>query len=177
MTLGIYSAWAKVRSYRYLYGNLQFDGTSFEYVANPIGILIGRVIAVVLFLTYLLTVQYVPSMSLWVLAALIPLVPWVVLKSLQFRARNSVFRNIRFGFRGSYGQALWYVGLLPALVLAPFVAWGAVSAEANAELTRVDGSVALWLVAASVVRHSVWNLIGDLPERPFQECRWPSRSR
>ena len=34
-TLGIYSAWAKVRTKRYFYGNTILAGSSFEYVANP----------------------------------------------------------------------------------------------------------------------------------------------
>ena len=34
-TLGIYSAWAKVRSIHYFYGNTSLDGSSFSFVANP----------------------------------------------------------------------------------------------------------------------------------------------
>ena len=46
VTLGIYSAWAKVRNKRYFYGNTSMDGVAFEYTASPIKILIGRAIAV-----------------------------------------------------------------------------------------------------------------------------------
>ena len=49
ITLGVYSAWAKVRSNRYFYSHLYLDGTSFEYLANPVSILKGRVLAVTLF--------------------------------------------------------------------------------------------------------------------------------
>ena len=38
ITLGIYSAWAKVRRNRYFYGNTQLAGDAFEYLANPISI-------------------------------------------------------------------------------------------------------------------------------------------
>ena len=31
ITLGVYSAWAKVRSNRYFYSHLYMDNTSFEY--------------------------------------------------------------------------------------------------------------------------------------------------
>jgi len=44
VTLGIYSAWAKVRTQRYLYGNTRLDGASFEYLAEPLQILQGRLI-------------------------------------------------------------------------------------------------------------------------------------
>ena len=45
VTLGIYSAWAKVRTKRYLYGNTVLDGSPFDYDANPTAILKGRLIA------------------------------------------------------------------------------------------------------------------------------------
>lgn len=47
ITLGIYSAWAKVRNKRYFYSNTQLDGSTFKYLANPLKILQGRIIAVV----------------------------------------------------------------------------------------------------------------------------------
>ncbi|MEO1140896.1 MAG: DUF898 family protein, partial [Pseudomonadota bacterium] len=43
VTLGIYTAWAKVRRLRYFYGNTWLDGHNFEYHAKPIQILIGRI--------------------------------------------------------------------------------------------------------------------------------------
>ena len=42
VTLGIYSAWAKVRTLRYFYGNTWLDNNSFSYLANPLQILKGR---------------------------------------------------------------------------------------------------------------------------------------
>src|SRR6266853_342313 len=51
-TLGIYSAWAKVRKRRNFYGHTRGDGESFEYRANPIAILTGRLIAVALFAVF-----------------------------------------------------------------------------------------------------------------------------
>ena len=36
VTLGIYSAWAKVRTERYFYGNTSLAGANFEYLASPI---------------------------------------------------------------------------------------------------------------------------------------------
>ena len=42
VTLGIYSAWAKVRKLQYFYRNTQLDGSAFEYHGNPVPILKGR---------------------------------------------------------------------------------------------------------------------------------------
>ena len=47
LTLGVYSAWAKVRRKRYFYGNTRLQGDSFEYLADPVKILKGRIIAAV----------------------------------------------------------------------------------------------------------------------------------
>ena len=44
LTLGIYSAWAKVRRTRYFYGNTRLAGASFDYHARPVQILIGRIV-------------------------------------------------------------------------------------------------------------------------------------
>src|SRR3981189_3861669 len=53
LTLGLYSAWAKVRKRRYFYTHTRIDGESFEYRGRPIAILKGRLIAVALFLAYI----------------------------------------------------------------------------------------------------------------------------
>ena len=45
-TLGVYSAWAKVRKKRYFYGATRLDGDTFDYFASPKAILYGRIIAV-----------------------------------------------------------------------------------------------------------------------------------
>jgi hypothetical protein len=36
LTLGIFSAWAKVRARRYFYGNTYLNGSSFDYHADPV---------------------------------------------------------------------------------------------------------------------------------------------
>nr|HPQ96582.1 DUF898 family protein [Thiolinea sp.] len=64
LTLGIYSAWAKVRTRRYFYGNTLLDGSSFEYHARPLAILKGRVIAVALLLLYVGLSRFFPLAGL-----------------------------------------------------------------------------------------------------------------
>ena len=48
ITLGIYSPWAKVQNTKYLYQNLVIDGHRFNYIADPIQILKGRLLAIFL---------------------------------------------------------------------------------------------------------------------------------
>jgi uncharacterized membrane protein YjgN (DUF898 family) len=119
--LGIYSAWAKVRSHRYFYSHLYIDGSNFEYVANPRSILAGRIVAVILFISYNIISRYLPDFSMWFLLVLVPIGPWIIYQSLKFRAHNSIFRNIRFGFHGSYKKALLVLGIYPAIAIAPFI--------------------------------------------------------
>ena len=106
VTLGIYSAWAKVRKKRYFYGHTLIDGDSFDYRAQPLSILKGRIIAVVLFGAYSLAGQFSPVLAGSFTLVLVFAMPWLVVRSLAFNAHNSAYRNIRFSFRGRYGEML-----------------------------------------------------------------------
>lgn len=119
VTLGIYSAWAKVRNHRYFYSNTLLTGHSFEYTANPVNILKGRIIAVLFFAGYVFSTEFMPVLTLVFVGLFVIGFPWLACKSLSFRNRNTVFRNIRFGFDGSYFEAL------KAYILWPFL--GAIS--------------------------------------------------
>jgi uncharacterized membrane protein YjgN (DUF898 family) len=125
LTLGIYSAWAKVRRNRYFYANTRLAGASFDYHGNPIAILKGRLIAVALLFCYKFAATTSPRLALALLALGGAAMPWLLWKSLQFRLYNSSYRGIRFGFRGSAGGAyraflLWPVlALLTGYLLAP----------------------------------------------------------
>ena len=105
VTLGIYSAWAKVRNNRYMYSNLSVAGSSFKYHATPMMILRSRIVALVAFLIFFGLSQWSPAVSGLLGIGLFIAIPWIMVKSLQFRARMSSWRNIRFGFDGSVGEA------------------------------------------------------------------------
>ncbi len=99
LTLGIYSAWAKVRTERYFYGNTRIAGTPFEYLAQPLQIFKGRLIAYVVVIGlglsahFQLWAVYVPLFLLVLL-----LLPWMLYLTLRFRARYSAWRGLRFRF-------------------------------------------------------------------------------
>jgi uncharacterized membrane protein YjgN (DUF898 family) len=120
ITLGIYSAWAKVRKKRYFYGHTLLDGECFEYRGNPIAILKGRIIAFAMLVLYSLAGQFAPLAQLLMMLVLAVIVPWLVVRSLAFNAWNSAYRNVQFHFRGNYPEALRVVignGLLVLLSL------------------------------------------------------------
>ena len=101
LTLGIYSAWAKVRRKRYFYGSTLLEGSAFEYIGNPVAILKGRIIVLVA----LVVSQVLQGINVYAALASIVIVasllPWVIQRALQFNARNSTHRNVRFGFHGT----------------------------------------------------------------------------
>jgi len=120
LTLGVYSAWAKVRREKYFHRNLQVDGAVFDYHGNPRAILVGRIVLVILFAIVNFAEGIAPAAHLAVFAVAAFVVPWLLVRSLQFRARNTSYRGIRFGFTGTYRQSLTLYlghGLLTVLTL------------------------------------------------------------
>ena len=124
LTLGIYSAWAKVRTHRYFYGHTLAGGHPLRYLANPVQILIGRIIGLALFVSYLLAVNLLsPMMSALVVTAILLISPYLACLSLSFNMRMTAWRNVRFGFTGRYGGAFAAFLLYPSLAaLTLFIA-------------------------------------------------------
>lgn len=116
LTLGIYSPWAKVRRKRYLYGSTRLHGSSFEYLADPMKILKGRILVAAVLIVYSLLNQFAPIIAGLLGLGFLAILPWIVIRSLTFNARNSAFRNIRFGFHGTYMDAAKAYVLWPVLV-------------------------------------------------------------
>jgi uncharacterized membrane protein YjgN (DUF898 family) len=105
VTLGIYSAWAKVRRLRYFYGSTQLAGASFEYHGEPLQILKGRLIAVAFLVPYFAVAILFPPWDLLFIPAFLIALPFLVVKSRLFSMRMTSWRNIRFDFTGTYGGA------------------------------------------------------------------------
>lgn len=123
LTLGIYSAWAKVRRKRYFTQHSYLAGHNFDYLANPVSILKGRLIAGALFLIYALSSKTIPMLAQALLLALFLATPWIVTRSLQFNAHYTRHRGLSFHFRGTVGEAakvyiLWGIASLITLGMA-----------------------------------------------------------
>ncbi|MDR1275259.1 MAG: DUF898 family protein [Candidatus Accumulibacter sp.] len=115
LTLGIYSAWAKVRREQYFHRNTLLDGSGFDYHGRPTAILKGRIIAYGLFLTLSVVENFFPFFYPLALLAASPIVPWLLVRSFGFRARNTSYRGLRFNFHGTYMQCV--ITFLPYLLL------------------------------------------------------------
>ena len=105
LTVGIFSAWAKVRTQRYFYGSTRVAGVPFEYTAKPLPILKGRIIAVSLFSGYIVAGQYSIFMQLGLALFIAVLTPWLLVRGAAFRARYSSWRGLNFRFIPDYGEA------------------------------------------------------------------------
>ena len=106
LTLGIYSAWAKVRNKRYFYGNTVLAGYAFDYLASPIQILKGRLIAVAFLVLWGVAVNFFWWVDVLMFLLVLPLItPWAVVRAFTFVARYSSHRNVRFDFNGTMREA------------------------------------------------------------------------
>jgi len=127
ITLGVYAAWAKVRSRRYIWANINLAGHPFTFHGRPAAILRGNMIIAALFIAYVSMKRFEPSFAgiLFILFTFI--FPFLVCKSLRFNAHNTSYRNIRFHFRGtlreSYETYLLFAGIVPFTLFLFFPAW------------------------------------------------------
>jgi uncharacterized membrane protein YjgN (DUF898 family) len=116
LTIGIYSAWAKVRRERYFRGSTLIDGHAFDYHARPIAILIGRIIVVGLLIAYVIAANLNPFVPIVLIPFFIFVLPWLIMRGLRFNCRVTSYRNVRFDFVGTY------FGAMKAFVLGTVVA-------------------------------------------------------
>lgn len=124
VTLGIYSAWAKVRRLKYFYGNTLVDGSPLDYHGTPIAILKGRMVAAVLLAIWMGVQQFgdLQLVGIVFVSGLLVL-PWLLVRSLRFQFFNTSYRGVRFGFRGATLRAyavfgMWALLLFPGVMMS-----------------------------------------------------------
>ena len=120
VTLGIYSAWAKVRRNQYFYSSTELAGSSFEYHGNPIAILKGRIVAAVVVGAYAFAGKVSPLLAVVMFVVMAAVIPWFIWRSLQFQLHNSAWRGIRFRFDGQLRDAYINCLLRPLLNIVTF---------------------------------------------------------
>lgn len=118
LTLGIFSAWAKVRTRKYLYGHTKLNGSSFDYHADPVKILKGRLIIAAFVAAYTLGGKFAIQIPIAVGAIFALSLPWIFVRSLAFNLGNTSYRNLRFGFKRDYAGA--YAAFIKGYAFAIF---------------------------------------------------------
>jgi len=127
VTVGIYSAWAKVRRLQYFYRHTELAGSSFDFHGSPVKILAGRLIALALAVGYRFSIGLRSRVTILVVIAIALALPWLLRNSFRFRLYNSSWRGIRFHFRGSVAGSYrvfllnGFLTLLTLYVMAPFM--------------------------------------------------------
>ena len=108
ITLGIYSAWAKVRRETYFKNNTRVFDAGFGYHATGGQIFKGRLIAFIVLVLVNIISSVQPLFGLVVAPIFVVLLPWILNSSLRFSARMTSFRNIRFNWHGTYWKSFWF---------------------------------------------------------------------
>jgi uncharacterized membrane protein YjgN (DUF898 family) len=114
-TLGIYSAWAKVRRLQYFDRNTRIGGAVFDFRGDPLAILRGRVVAVVMLGLYHYAFGFSTAVALTILGVLFLALPYLLRGAMRFRLQNTYYRGLPFAFTGSIAGA--YAVFLPFMVL------------------------------------------------------------
>ena len=160
VTLGIYSAWAKVRNKQYFYGNTRVAASAFEYTADPLTILKGRILVVAVLSLFSLLAEYYPLLDAFYLPLILLILPWLVLRGLMFNARYSSYRNLHFSFTGkllnTYAVVLILGMLTPLLIVfSAYFLWMGSRSYAS-DMSNMSGLVLgvtlllfIWWVVAS----------------------------
>jgi len=143
LTLGIYSAWAKVRSLRYIYGNTYLNNSNFEFNAEPKRILIGRIIIVAFYGLFLLFSDYLAmyKIAAGIFVAFLLILPWLIRQAINFKLKSASYRNIPFKFHAKTRSFYWLViiGIFSIIPLPIIIAL----------LSRVNPEIAMTLAFVS----------------------------
>lgn len=153
VTFGVYSAWAKVRSRKFFYGNLYLGGHNMDFDARPLSILTARVIvvaaiAVLLFSEDLLALAWegIGAMTLLLLF----LIPFALVRGRSFNARHTVHRSVRFRYVKNYRPSYWLY------VLYYLFAWIVLTVAASLQETAGSNEFLQYLLVAAL---SYWALL------------------
>jgi uncharacterized membrane protein YjgN (DUF898 family) len=160
VTLGVYSAWAKVRRLQYFYRNTRVDGATFEYHGTPRAILKGRILAVSLVLAYKVAAGISPITALAIAAALVAITPWLLARSFRFKLVNSSYRGLRLRFGGTAKGAYKSLSLIPVLaVLVGFYIWNLVNTSSkNIGMVTIVLGIALLVLCMLTIPYAHYQL-------------------
>ncbi len=132
VTLGVYSAWAKVRKTRYFWQNTRLDGHAFDYHGSPRAILLGRMIALLLLAAYAIGFEVSRTAGLATIIVLLIAGPWLFMRAQRFKLVNTSWRGLRFGFDARIAEAyraglpplaIWFSGAIIGALASDRLAW------------------------------------------------------
>lgn len=108
-TLGLYRFWLVTRKRRFYWAHTELDGDALEYTGTPAQLLVGFLLAVLIFLPIYAALFYVtvrlPDFSALTYLVLVPLfyflMGYAAFRSRRFRLSRTLWRGIRFQQTGN----------------------------------------------------------------------------
>jgi len=145
LTLGVYSAWAKVRNLRYIYGNTYLNNSNFEFNADPKKILYGRTLIALFYgvFLYATDVIYNKTLALIVVGLFVLLLPWLIKQAIRFKLKSASYRNIRFKY---HGKALSFYLLAIGAILGIVAVFSPIFIAKYTSLISKDSALTLYSV-------------------------------
>lgn len=115
LTLGVYSAWAKVRKARWFARHTRLMGDAFDYHGDPLRILLGRALGLVLLAGYSHAFLWSTMAGLLMFGLLYAMGPLLFANAQRFKLANTSWRGLRFGFEAPWPAV--YRVCLPLLLI------------------------------------------------------------
>lgn len=117
VTLGVYGAWALVRSKRYLYNHTELSGSRFDYKATGGTIFVSWLC--LLIYIFALEGALIGRHSLTAAAMVLLLIlflPYLFVQSIRYQMQSTTLNNVRFNFKCSGFKAWWVMLGCPLLM-------------------------------------------------------------
>jgi uncharacterized membrane protein YjgN (DUF898 family) len=106
-----------VRRRRYFYGNTELNGDRFDYHAQPMQILKGRLLVIGAVILFYILLFINPLLGMVAMLALLALIPWIIIRSWRYNAIMSSYRGVRFNYLCQTGRAYWVLLFCPILLV------------------------------------------------------------
>ncbi|WP_025770073.1 YjgN family protein [Thioalkalivibrio sp. HK1] len=126
ITLGIYSAWARIRTRRFFSGNTYIGKHNLEFDAHPVSILVSRILVVIVLGGLLfaeIRFEFIWSGVGIFLVGVLLLMPFALVRGRSFIARHTIHRTVRFRYRLAYRRpVILYLGYAFFAILITYTA-------------------------------------------------------
>jgi uncharacterized membrane protein YjgN (DUF898 family) len=118
ITLGIYVPWAMVRSRRYVYEHLELNGARFGYHAKGGALFLSWLLtSIIMFIVIFVAEVLHPVAGSLAVFIVMLVMPFLMVKSLQYNALMTTLNSVRFAFHCSMKSAWWIMMGLPTLLI------------------------------------------------------------
>ncbi len=135
ITFGLYYPWARARTFNFLYGSTEMEGSRFVFHGTGKQMFLGFIKAILLFVViygFFIWSSTTDSFGFRAIGiavfyiGLILLIPIAIHGGLRYRLAKTSWRNIHFGYRGSRGELLKIFipgSLLTAITFGIYSSW------------------------------------------------------